>query len=94
MAKAWLLATSTDDSHRDDKQAIEAATKVCELTFWKDDDALDHLAAAYAESGDFAKAVQWQTKALEFAPPAKRPMLELRLDMYSDGKPYRESILD
>ncbi len=93
-AKAWLLATSTDDAHRDGKQAIEAATKACELTFWKDEDALEHLAAAYAESDDFAKAVQWQNKAIEYAPPAKRPKLESRLNMYSDRKPYRESLLD
>ncbi len=94
LAKAWLLSTSTDDSHRDGKQAIEAATKACELTFWKDEDALGHLAAAYAESGDFAKAVEWQTKAIEYAPPAKRPKLELRRNLYSDGKPYRESLMD
>ncbi len=94
LSKAWLLSTSTDEAHRDGKQAIDAATKACELTVWKDEDALGHLAAAYAQSGDFAKAAEWQKKAIEYAPPAKRPKLELRLNLYSDGKPYRESLVD
>ncbi len=94
LAKAWLLATSPVDSQRDAQQAIEAATKACELTFWKDEDALEHLAAANAESGDFAKAVLWQSKAIEYAPSAKRPKLESRLKLFSDKKPIRESLVE
>ncbi len=88
--RAWLLATSPNTDHRDGKQAITDATKACGLTFWKDAVNLACLGAAFAEAGDFAQAVKWQEKAIELSPPAKRPMLEDRLKLYRDGKPYRE----
>ena len=58
---------------------------------WKRDSCLNSLAAAHAELGDFTKAIEWQTKAVELIPLAKRPKLELRLELFREGKPYRES---
>src|SRR5262249_37562366 len=60
---AWLLATGPDGV-RDGKRAVEAATRACELTDWKDPELVDTLAAAYAEFGDFDKAVEYQKKAV------------------------------
>jgi hypothetical protein len=49
------------------------------------------LAAAYAESGDFEKAVDFERKAivLEAGRSAKK-QLEDRLALYKNRKPYRE----
>src|SRR5262249_19208480 len=60
---AWLWATGPDGV-RDGKRAVEAATRACELTDWKENEFLDTLAAAYAEVGDFDKAVEYQKKAV------------------------------
>ena len=90
---AWLLATCWDPTVRDGKRAVEVATKLCELTDWKDPNSFDTLAAAFAEAGQFADAVKWQKKALEHPRPFRprswsrsRP----RLKLYEAGKPYHE----
>jgi tetratricopeptide (TPR) repeat protein len=62
-SQALLLATCPDAKHRDGKRAIESATRACELTGWKDPYKLATLAAAYAESGNFPKAIEWQQTA-------------------------------
>ncbi len=89
--RAWLLATSPNDSLRDGKQALQAAMKACELSKGKRDSCLNSLAAAHAALDEFAKAIEWQTKAIELTPLSKRPKLELRLELFREGKPYRES---
>jgi tetratricopeptide (TPR) repeat protein len=87
---AWMLATSTHDAMRNGKRAIELARRACELTGWKDAGAIDTLAAAYAEAGQFAEAVRWQEKALADANFAKNAKARERLALYRAGKPYRE----
>jgi len=91
--RAWLLATSTDDQHRNGTQAVSDAKKACELTYWLDAESLDHLAAANAETGDFAQAIQWQEKAIALCPIGKRPKLEARLQLYKQHKPFREPLI-
>ena len=53
---------------------------------------LDTLAAAYAEAGDFPKAVKWAEKAVEFAPKELKGELQSHLDLFKAHKPYREEV--
>ncbi|MBW8883510.1 MAG: tetratricopeptide repeat protein [Planctomycetia bacterium] len=89
-SRAVLRATCPEEKYRDAKQAIEDATKACELTEWKDSEALETLAAAHAEAGDFAKAIEWQKKAIEATTQDDKSELEARLELYKDNKPYRQ----
>lgn len=97
--RAWLRATCPAAEFRDGQQAIADATKACELTNWRNSGFLDALAAAYAEVGDFDKAVEWETKALDlFAegqttstliPRLERSVAESRLKLYRERQPFR-----
>jgi tetratricopeptide (TPR) repeat protein len=87
-------ATSTDERYRNGARAVELATEACEKTEWKRPDMLDTLAAAYAETGDFEAAVQWQSKAIELATDARlKADAQERLALYRDHKPCREEVL-
>jgi tetratricopeptide (TPR) repeat protein len=90
-ALAWLLATCPEDKIRNGDKAVEYARKAYENK--EDNNCLQTLAAAYAEVGDYQKAVEWQKKALadprlqEDKEASRRA--ELRLKLYESGKPYR-----
>lgn len=86
---AWLRATSTNQDYRNGKEAIEFATKACELSEWKQFGCLATLAAAYAEAGDFMKAVKWQEKVIEIVPEKDKQAESERLDLYRANKPFR-----
>lgn len=90
--KARTLATCPEAAYRDGKRAVAAATRACELGEWTDPMALDTLAAAYAEAGNFGAAVRWQTEALNRQAPNSpdRVAFKARLALYHQGKPYRE----
>ncbi len=85
---AWLRATCPQDPFRNGSEAVELATRACELTDWNEPNYLDTLAAAYAEAGDFDSAIKYQTKAAELSPDDADLMQHLAL--YKDHKPYRE----
>lgn len=91
-ALAWLRATCPDASVRDGREAIRVGTKACELSGWKDSASIDTLAAAYAETGSFDRAVKLQKQALQLrsTDPELRPGMEKRLVSYQQRKPYRE----
>ena len=91
---AGVLAIGPDGV-RDGKEAVEYATKACELTGWKEPRYIGILAAAYAEAGDFDKAVEYQKKALTFPAYEKQygAQMRKRLDLYTHRKPYRDPAL-
>ena len=88
---AWLRATFPDAKYRNGKQAVEYATKACELADWKNGEWFSTLAAAYAESADFEKAVVWQTRALELASADEAKALQGQLTLYQGRRPYRQT---
>jgi tetratricopeptide (TPR) repeat protein len=64
---AWFLATSSDASIRDGNRAMELANQAVRLSDGKDPTYLRTLAAAYAETGQFAEAQKTATRALREA---------------------------
>ena len=90
VARAWLYATCPDKKFRDGKLAVESATKACQLSQWKDAAKLAVLAAAYAEAGEFDKAVRWQREANDrYIDPEDRRQGRERLALFEEAKPYR-----
>jgi tetratricopeptide (TPR) repeat protein len=87
---AWIISTCPDSALRDGPEAVRLATRACELTGWTWEPAIDTLAAAYAEIGDFARAVEYAGKAVALALPEARAGDEARLDLYRAGQPFRE----
>jgi hypothetical protein len=61
---AWLLSTSRYPEVRDGRIAVAFAEKAAAATTRKDPAILDTLAAAYAEDGQFDKAVSTQKEAM------------------------------
>jgi TPR repeat protein len=89
---AWFLATCPDAAQRNGKQAVEYATKACELTEWKNANFIGTLAAACAEIGNFGAAIKYQKQAMDIPDtdyPDKQQM-ERSIELYWHQKPYRE----
>ena len=87
-AMAWLLATSPEASLRDGARAVELAQRAVRLTGGREPDALDTLAAAYAEAGRFAEAVETAEQPAPWPPStaiALAEAIEKRLDLDREG---------
>lgn len=88
--RAWILATSADASVRDGARARKLAETV--LARQPDDaGALETLAAACAELGDFEAAITAASRAHELAPAASGSMRAQRLESYRARRPWREA---
>jgi tetratricopeptide (TPR) repeat protein len=91
-AAAIVWAACPDPNFRDGRRAFAAAFRACQLHNNACAACFDALAAAYAEAGDFALAVKWQTKAIEalaMGSVEEEPMAD-RLALYQNKLPYRE----
>jgi tetratricopeptide (TPR) repeat protein len=89
---ARLLATCADAAMRDGKKAVIHANIACEMTGWNDPMMIQTLAAACAETGDFAKAIEWQTKFNETPGLHGKNVTEgkARLALYEAHKAFHE----
>ena len=84
---ARLLATHPDAEVRDPKMAITFAEQAIDETEVPDWEYYDTLAAAYAASHDFDKAVSYQRKALGLNSGTDESA-ERRLRLYENGEAY------
>lgn len=91
---AWIRATDSRAEFRDGAQAVRLAIRACELMKWSDPISIDTLAAAYAESGDFDKAIEYQNRAKGFPEFEKEAGGEIRhkLYLFTIKRPYREVV--
>lgn len=93
---AWLLATSPQVTLRNGVEALRLAKSVCEKTNYRNPQMLDILAAAYAETGNFDKAVKVARQAHQLALIEQRSdfidpdQIQSRLKLYKLKQPYRE----
>ncbi|HED66517.1 MAG TPA: hypothetical protein ENJ09_13305 [Planctomycetes bacterium] len=88
-ALAWVLATSSDETIRDGRRALEIVRLL--LRYQRGPGLLETLAAASAEVGDWNAAIEAERQALELIPPSGKAGARARLELYRDRKPYRRS---
>lgn len=91
MHLAWILATHPAPQYRDGRRAVELAARAVALTDGRHWRALDVMAAACAEVGNFGDASTYAERSLELAPPDLRDAVKERLTLYRSGKPHSES---
>jgi tetratricopeptide (TPR) repeat protein len=93
---AWLLATDENGGVRNAGQAVQLAERLCVGAGQQQADALEVLAAAYAEAGRFSEAIRVAQKALELAsvngPPGLAVRISEQLKLYEEGRPYHERL--
>ena len=91
---AWLMATSSDASLRNGKDAVELAQRATRLLGRREPITLATLAAAYAEAGRFPDAARTAREALALARQQGNSALvnsiEEKLRLYESRKPYHE----
>jgi tetratricopeptide (TPR) repeat protein len=89
--RAWFESTCPDPAFRNGQQAVKDAKAACSISEWKDENTLDTLAAAYAETGDFDSAVRYAAQALAMkgiaSDDSKR--LQRHLTLFQQDRPIR-----
>ncbi len=93
---AWYIATHPEIKSRDVNEAVLLASRACELTNYKNPALMGTLAAAYASAGRFSEAVDAAKTAIALADTANQPqiknVIQYHLTLYTQGKPYIESL--
>ena len=91
---AWLLATAPEASLRNGAKAVELAQRAARFSADRDPAVLDTLAAAYAEAGRFAEAVETaenaRSLAAEHGDTPTADHLQARIKLYRAGSPLRD----
>jgi len=92
---AWLLATCSNASFRNGTKAIELAGEADQLSGGTNTLVLRALAAAYAESGQFGKAIEIARAAMQLARTqgdnSLAGALQQEIALYELALPYRET---
>jgi len=91
---AWYLAVRKETAIRNPQKAVRLARQACEITAYKEPEALDTLAVSYAAIGAFGEAVKIEEKALELCRSGEQKALKeeikKRLVLFKAGKVYIE----
>jgi len=91
---AWVFATCPEGSIRDGARAVELGEKALRISGGKIAMIYKVLAAAYAENGRFADAIQTAQRGAELASnqgnPALAAELESSIALYQSGRPLRD----
>jgi tetratricopeptide (TPR) repeat protein len=87
---AWLQATCPELDFRDGASAVAHAQRALELARESPAEYQAVLAAAYAEAGDFSRAVEWQSRCLEASSPESLAPMRERLKLYESQQPFRD----
>jgi tetratricopeptide (TPR) repeat protein len=91
---AWVFATCPEDSIRDGARAVELAERALRISGGKIPMIYRVLAAAYAENGRFADAVETAQRGAELATiqgnPGLAGELERNIALYQSGRPLRD----
>ena len=91
---AWMFATCIDDSIRDGTRAAQLGEKALRISGGKIPMIYRVLAAAYAESGRFADAIETAQRGAELATTQSNPGLAAELEsniaLYQSGRPLRD----
>ena len=91
---AWILATDSDAALRNGAEAVRLAYRACEITHFENALMVGTLAAAYAEVGRFAEALEAAKKAQGLAISAGNSALAARngelLEFYRAHRPYHQ----
>jgi tetratricopeptide (TPR) repeat protein len=88
---AWIWATSFNPARRQGFRALDVARQANELSGERDPIILNALAAAYAETGQFTKAVSTAQQALDLASggnPQLTTLLREEIALFRAGMPY------
>jgi tetratricopeptide (TPR) repeat protein len=89
--RAWFQATCSDASFRNGRQAVKDAKAACSMMAWKDENMIDTLAAAYAETGDFDSAARYAAQALAIKgiEPDDSKRIQRHLSLFQQHRPIR-----
>ena len=77
---AWILLTTPFQDLRDPAKALAYAAQLAEATHGEDPRMLDLLARAYAGTGNFERAVETETRALNLLPRDLRSDLKEEIE--------------
>jgi tetratricopeptide (TPR) repeat protein len=89
--RAWLQATCPNPAFRNGQQAIKDVKAACSISEWRDENTIDTLAAAYAETGDFDSAARYAAQALAMKgiEPVDSKRIQRHLSLFQQHQPIR-----
>ena len=94
---AWVFATAPDDSLRDGAQAVKLAEQALHLSGGRIPILFRTLAAAYAETGQFSRAIETAQRGITLANNQGNPGLAAELQgsisLYQEQRPLRDPSL-